>query len=112
RDDIAVILARQQAERGAPSRARDAAQQLADPKTVAVVTGQQAGLFGGPLFTLLKAMTALKLAEKVSRDHGVPTVAIFWIDAEDHDWNEVRSCALLDEALGVRTVSLPARSAA
>ena len=79
----------------APPRAREAGRLLADPRTVAVVTGQQAGLFGGPLFTLLKALTALKLAEQVSRDHSVPAVAVFWIDAEDHDWDEVRSCTVL-----------------
>ena len=82
---------------------------LADPRTVAVVTGQQAGLFGGPLFTLLKALTALKLAEQVARDHNVPAVAIFWIDAEDHDWEEVRSCAVFDADLTPRSVSLPSR---
>src|SRR4029450_12256819 len=64
--------------------------------TVAVVTGQQAGLFGGPLFTLLKALTALRLADQVRTEHGVPTVAVFWIDAEDHDWDEVKSCNVLD----------------
>ena len=67
----------------------------ADPRTVAVVTGQQAGLFGGPLFTILKALTALKLAEQVTREHGAPAVAVFWIEAEDHDWDEVRSCTVL-----------------
>ena len=39
-------------------------------------------------FTLLKALTALKLADQVTRDHHVTAVAIFWIDAEDHDWEE------------------------
>ena len=54
-------------------------------------------------------MTALKLAEQVARDHKVPALAVFWIDAEDHDWEEVRSCTVFDETLTPRTVSLPAR---
>jgi len=109
RAEIADVIAAQQTRREAPPRARDAARLLADRRTVAVVTGQQAGLFGGPLFTLLKALTALKLAEQVSRDHHIPAVAIFWIDAEDHDWEEVRSCTVFDNALSPRTVSLPTR---
>ena len=109
REEIAAIIAQQQARRGAPARARDAGRLLADRKTVAIVTGQQAGLFGGPLFTLFKALTAIKLAEQVSRDHNVPAVAIFWIDAEDHDWEEVRSCTVFDEGLIPRGVSLAAR---
>ena len=112
RDAIAAVIANQQERRQAPPPARDAGRLLADRRTVAIVTGQQAGLFGGPLFTLLKALTAIKLAEQVSRDHHVPAVAIFWIDAEDHDWEEVRSCAVFDEALMPRTVSLPARPGA
>jgi bacillithiol biosynthesis cysteine-adding enzyme BshC len=111
RADIARVIAEQQTRRGAPPRARDAGRLLADQRTVAIVTGQQAGLFGGPLFTLLKAMTALKLAAQVSRDHGVPAVAIFWIDAEDHDWEEVRSCTVFDETLTPRTAALPPRPA-
>jgi len=106
--EIARVLAGQQQRRGAPEPARAAARLLADARTVAVVTGQQAGLFGGPLFTLLKALTALKLARRVSHEHGVPCVAIFWIDAEDHDWDEVRSCTVFDAALNPQTVSLPA----
>ena len=109
RDEIAAVIASQQERRQAPARAREAGRLLADARTVAVVTGQQAGLFGGPVFTLLKALTALKLAEQVARDHNVPAVAVFWIDAEDHDWEEVRSCTVFDEALTPRTVSLPAR---
>ncbi len=72
RAEIASIVGAQQQLRSAPPRAVEAGQALADPTTVAIVTGQQAGLFGGPLFTLLKAMTALRLAEQVARDHQVP----------------------------------------
>jgi bacillithiol biosynthesis cysteine-adding enzyme BshC len=111
RADIAAVLQAQQARRGAPQASRDAAARLADPNTVAIVTGQQAGLFGGPLFTLLKALTALKLAAQVTQEQGVPAVAIFWIDAEDHDWDEVRSCTVFDSGLAARSVALPARPA-
>ena len=52
RAGIAAALAAQQARRGAPSAARVSAARLADRGTVAIVTGQQAGLFGGPFFTL------------------------------------------------------------
>ena len=107
---IADVIAAQQRRREAPARAVEAARQLADPRAVAVVTGQQAGLFGGPLYTLLKALTALKVAEQVSRDHQVPVVPVFWIDGEDHDWEEVRAVTVFDENLEPRTVSLPSRA--
>ena len=108
RAEIAGIIAAQQRRRGAaPPAAAAAAASLADPQTVAIVTGQQAGLFGGPLFTLLKAITALKLADRVTEAHHVPCVAVFWIDAEDHDWDEVRTCQVFDESLTPRPVSLP-----
>ena len=103
---IARVVADQQQQRGAPPEARTAAATLGDERTVAVVTGQQAGAFGGPLFTLLKAITALQLARRVSQGHDVPAVAVFWVDAEDHDWEEVGSCTVLDEAFQPRTVTL------
>ncbi len=106
--EIAGIIEAQQLRRGAPPAALAAAERLRDPRAVAVVTGQQAGLFGGPLFTLLKSLTALKLAERVSAELQVPAVAIFWVDAEDHDWEEVRGCPVLTGDLELRTVQLPA----
>ena len=96
RDAIADILEAQQRRRGAPPSALLAAATLRDPQTVAVVTGQQAGVFGGPLYTLLKAVTTIQLAERISAEHRVPAVAVFWIDAEDHDWDEVKTCGVLD----------------
>lgn len=106
RDGVSDMLAAQAERRGAPLQARQAIEQLRDPRTVAIVTGQQAGLFGGPLYTLLKALTALQLAARVRDEHGVTAVAIFWVDSEDHDWEEVRSCPLLDANLDLRTVAL------
>jgi bacillithiol biosynthesis cysteine-adding enzyme BshC len=105
-DAIARVIAAQQERRSAPPRARAEAAHLADPKTVVIITGQQAGLFGGPLFTLLKAITALKLAQHIQRAHGVQVVPVFWIDAEDHDWPEVNHCTVLDTELEPRTVTL------
>ena len=103
---IAAVLRSQQEQRGAPPEARAAAARLAEAPTVAVVTGQQAGAFGGPLFTLLKAVTALQLARRAEQQTGSPTVAIFWVDAEDHDWEEVKSCTVLDADYHPRTVAL------
>jgi bacillithiol biosynthesis cysteine-adding enzyme BshC len=107
RTTLVSLLQAQQARRNAPPAARAATGRLADPASVSVVTGQQAGVFGGPLFTLLKALTALQLARRTERDLKVPVVAIFWVDAEDHDWEEVRSCTVLDAEFQPRTVTLP-----
>ena len=104
---LSHVLLAQQERRSAPRAARAAAEQLADPSTVVIITGQQAGLFGGPLFTLLKAVTAMKLAARISREHVVPVVPVFWIDAEDHDWPEVNGCTVLDENAAARSIKLP-----
>lgn len=101
------MLAAQQARRGAPVAAREAAALLADPQTVAIVTGQQAGLFGGPLFTLFKTLTSVKLAQRLAHEHHIPTVAVFWVEAEDHDWDEVSSCSVLDADFQRRTITVP-----
>lgn len=61
---------------------------LRNSETVAVLTGQQAGLFSGPLYTIYKALSAVKLAEHLSAE-GTPAVPIFWAATEDHDLDEV-----------------------
>lgn len=64
---------------------------------LAAVTGQQVGLFGGPLFTIFKALSAVKLAAQASAA-GVDCVPIFWLATEDHDLAEVNHVSLLSEA--------------
>ena len=61
---------------------------LARPGTLAVVTGQQVGLFSGPAYTIYKALTAVRLAAKLS-EQGIPAVPMFWLATEDHDVAEV-----------------------
>ena len=107
RTAIADVIAAQQQRRGAPPEARAALDRLRQDGSVAVLTGQQAGAFGGPLYTLLKAVTALRLAARVRQEHQVPAVAVFWIDSEDHDWDEVAACTVLDADVQARTVRLP-----
>ncbi len=99
RERMVAVLQAQLAQRDAPEQARAAAARLADPRTVAIVTGQQAGLLGGPLYTLMKGLTAARLAADVEARHGVPCVAVFWNHAEDHDWEEVASAWILDADL-------------
>jgi bacillithiol biosynthesis cysteine-adding enzyme BshC len=106
RDRIAEIVIAQQRARGAPADALAAAARLRDPQSIAIVTGQQAGLFGGPLFTLLKALTTIRLAERTAAEYRVPAVAAFWIDAEDHDWDEVKACGVLNADLELVRVAL------
>src|SRR5205085_6301378 len=63
-------------------------ERFAQPSTVAVVTGQQVGLFGGPAYTIYKALTAIRIARDLS-ERGVPAVPMFWLATEDHDFAEV-----------------------
>jgi bacillithiol biosynthesis cysteine-adding enzyme BshC len=63
---------------------------------LAAVTGQQVGLFGGPLFSIFKALTAVKLAEEATAA-GVECVPVFWLATEDHDLAEVNHVAFASE---------------
>lgn len=103
---VAGVIERQIASRNAPAAARAAAVRLGGAQTVAVVTGQQAGLFGGPLFTLLKALSTIALARRLAREYRTEVVPIFWIDAEDHDLDEVRVCNVLDRDLAPEPIAL------
>ncbi len=62
--------------------------ELAKPGTMAVVSGQQVGLFSGPAYTIYKAMSAVRIAARL-REQGIPAVPIFWLATEDHDFAEV-----------------------
>jgi bacillithiol synthase len=91
---------------------RDALRKLAEPGTLAVVTGQQVGLFTGPAYTIYKALTAVRLARRLS-EQGMPAVPIFWLATEDHDFAEVNHTWMFDASgqSHVLSVDAPAASA-
>jgi bacillithiol biosynthesis cysteine-adding enzyme BshC len=69
--------------------------ELAKPGTVAVVSGQQVGLFSGPAYTVYKALTAVRIAQRL-RDEGIRAVPVFWLATEDHDFAEVNHSWVFD----------------
>lgn len=103
REGLARALVRQQESRGA-SQAAALAMKLAKGETAAVVSGQQPGVFGGPLFVLYKALTAVRIAAALEKQRSAPVVPIFWVASDDHDFAEVRSTTVLDETGRIRTL--------
>lgn len=78
---------------------------------LAVTTGQQPGLFTGPLYTVYKALTAAALAERLAQRWATPVVPVFWVAGDDHDFAEVNHCAVLAADGSVCTVTLRERAA-
>jgi bacillithiol synthase len=68
---------------------------------VAVVSGQQVGLFSGPAYSIYKALTAIQIAEELTSS-GIAAVPIFWMATEDHDLDEVRHSTWFDRGKLVR----------
>lgn len=93
RRELAEALAVTNRSYGNPNADR-LASRLADPATRVIVTGQQPGLFGGPLYCVSKMVAATLWAEALEAA-GEPAVAVFWVATEDHDWDEVSSATVL-----------------
>lgn len=81
---------------GATEKTLENIRLLRDDDTVAVVTGQQAGLFSGPLYTIYKALSAVRMAECLN-DRGYKAVPVFWVATEDHDFEEVSNAFILNK---------------
>lgn len=88
-------LAAQERELPPSAARRGQLDALARPGTTVVVTGQQVGLFLGPLYTFYKAATAVAVAQALERESGTRCVPVFWLQTEDHDFAEVDHCHVL-----------------
>jgi bacillithiol biosynthesis cysteine-adding enzyme BshC len=100
RDTVAGVLREQNAVFAAGEAARQNIERLRDRDAVAVLTGQQPALFGGPLYNLYKAGTAVRLARHLEAATGRPHVPVFWIANDDHNLAAVDHVhAVTDEGL-------------
>jgi uncharacterized protein YllA (UPF0747 family) len=101
REKLCAALAEQQELWGADTRSID----KLCAGAVVVIAGQQPGLFTGPNYTILKALTIIKLAGALDQA-GVPAVPVFWVAAEDHDHEEIRSASIFDREAGLQKISV------
>jgi len=82
---------------------------LSDPDLLVVTTGQQAGLFTGPLYTIYKALSAAALAARLAAEWGRPVRPVFWVAGDDHDHAEAATAAWLTGDGDLEEARLPSR---
>ncbi len=87
-EKVAEVLKNYNQSLGCGSLTQDNIEALREG-ALAVVTGQQAGVFTGALYTVYKAITAIKLAKELSKEYNRKVIPIFWIASEDHDFQEI-----------------------
>jgi bacillithiol synthase len=109
RKHVAAILRDQNAALGASAATQSNLDKL-EQGAVAIVSGQQVGLFSGPAYAFYKAVTAIQIAQELS-ESGTPAVPIFWMATEDHDLDEIRHVSWFHNGDLLR-FELPAEGAA
>src|SRR3954469_8913061 len=93
-----------------PSSAREQGlARLREPGAIAVTTGQQPGLFTGPLYTVYKALSTAALARVLERQWQRPVVPVFWVAGDDHDFAEASQASWITNDGALRTAALPPR---
>ena len=103
--DISELLVKQYSQLAPSNLTLHNIKKLSDKKTLAIVTGQQLGIIGGPLYTFYKIITTIKLSRFLSeRYDDYNFVPVFWLEADDHDFNEVRSAKIIDEGNSLLTI--------
>ena len=110
REDLAAVLTEQNGGYGCGPETLGAIGKLVRDKACAVVTGQQVGLFSGPLYTIYKALTAVKLSDALDRRGLGSFVPVFWLASDDHDLAEIDHIALMDKDNRLREIRCPAPS--
>jgi bacillithiol biosynthesis cysteine-adding enzyme BshC len=78
---------------------------LKSSNTLAIVTGQQLSIFGGPLYTIYKTITAIKLSRHLKEKYdSFNFVPVFWLEGDDHDFEEVSSVTIMDKTNNLKSI--------
>jgi len=107
RESLADALQTYHKKLGASTETQQMIEELRQKETLVVITGQQAGILTGPLYTLYKAMTTIRLAKEQREKLGRPVVPVFWIASDDHDWLEIRETYILNSEGELSSCRLP-----
>jgi bacillithiol biosynthesis cysteine-adding enzyme BshC len=105
RDTLAEIISSQYFNQNPSAKTLKNISQLKDKHTLAIITGQQLGLLGGPLYTLYKTITTIKLAQYLSERYDEYNfIPVFWLEGDDHDFEEVRWINFINEENSLITI--------
>jgi len=97
REKLVQILKKQYADEKISEKTKQNIEDLLSENTFAIVTGQQLGILLGPLYTIYKIITSIKLADQLNEVYPeLKFVPIFWLEGDDHDFNEVNWIKILD----------------
>lgn len=106
RFDAEALAALPGAIRPLSHQAKETLTRVAAGEGFVVTTGQQPGLFGGPLYTVHKALSAIALARRLQELLDAPVLPLFWVASDDHDWEEANHVHALDPGNTLRRLAL------
>lgn len=105
RKNLKPILEKQHSDFSISAKTKKNIELFSKDNTLAVVTGQQLGILGGPLYTFYKIITAIKLSNYLNeRYDDFNFVPVFWLEGDDHDFNEVRTISVIDSENNIKSI--------
>ena len=110
REQLVAILKRQNRIYRCGSQTLENINKLIRNQTCGVVTGQQVGLFSGPLYTIYKALTVIRLTEYLNQNCNGEFVPFFWLASDDHDYAEINHIRLLNKNNHIENIEVPSPS--
>ncbi|HPN37457.1 MAG TPA: bacillithiol biosynthesis cysteine-adding enzyme BshC [Melioribacteraceae bacterium] len=96
--ELSEIIKKQYGDISVSKTTENNIKSIAGNNTIAIVTGQQLGIFGGPLYTFYKIITAIKLSiELKNKFYGYNFIPVFWLEGDDHDFEEVNNLSIINK---------------